>query len=71
MNTPLKYQRKSYAMQRMAQAIERAIEAESDAEKARAARWAAAWGVLGGIRSPGIRLRRDTLLEERRSTKRD
>ena len=70
MTTALKYQRKSYAMLRMARAIERAIRARSDAEKARAARWAAAWGVLGGIRSPGIRLRRDTLREERRSTRR-
>ena len=51
----------------MASAIGRAIAADSPEEKDRAARWAAAWGVISGIRSPGIRLRRDVLLDGRRS----
>jgi hypothetical protein len=49
--------RKSYAMQRMAVAIQRAIEDPTDKEKERAARWAAAWGLLCGIRTEGVRLR--------------
>jgi hypothetical protein len=50
--------KKSYAMQRMASAIERAVRAGSGKEKERAARWVAAWGMLCGIRSGSIRLRR-------------
>ncbi len=53
-------------MIRMAEAIGRAIASTSPLEKDRAARWAAAWGVVGGIRSRGIRLRRDVLSGERR-----
>ena len=56
-------QRKAYGTQRMLAAIERAIAAETDAEKERAARWASAWGALSGIRTPGLRLRRTTLLD--------
>jgi hypothetical protein len=49
--------RKSYAMHRMAKAIERAIEGKTSGEKERAARWAAAWGLLCGIKTSGVRLR--------------
>lgn len=56
-----KDERKAYGMLRMAAAIERAIEAEQSDEKDRAARWAAAWGAIGGIHSPGIRLRSSIL----------
>lgn len=56
-------QRKSYGMRRMGKAIGRAIEAASSEEQARAIRWAAAWGLLCGIRSPGVRLRRSELVE--------
>lgn len=59
-------ERKSYAMLRMVEAIGRAIKSSAPADKDRAARWAAAWGVISGIRSPGIRLRRDVLCDERR-----
>ncbi len=58
MNSPHQYLRKSYAMRRMAKAIERAIAARSGKEKERAARWAAAWGLLCGIRTEGMVLRR-------------
>lgn len=58
-------ERKNYAMLRMVEAIGRAIDSASDAEKERAARWAAAWGLVSGIRSPGIRLRRDVLADRR------
>ena len=60
-------------MLRMVQAIGRAIRSPSNAEKDRAARWAAAWGLVGGIRSRGIRLRRNSLFDvsgERRRTTR-
>lgn len=50
--------RKSYAMQRMAIALRRAIEQPTAREKERAARWAAAWGLLCGIWTEGISLRR-------------
>ncbi len=66
MKQRVRKERKIYAMLRMAQAIGRAIESPSSAEKDKAARWAAAWGVIGGIRSPGVRLRRDVLSDERR-----
>ena len=59
-------ERKAYAMMRMAQAIGRAIAAHGPAEKDRAARWAAAWGVIGGIMTPGVRLRRSVFGERRR-----
>jgi hypothetical protein len=50
--------KKSYAMQRMACAIDRAVRVDGAKEKERAARWVAAWGMLCGIRSESIRLRR-------------
>lgn len=55
-------QRKSYGMRRMGEAIGRAIEAGGGEQQARAIRWAAAWGLLCGIRSPGVRLRRSELV---------
>jgi hypothetical protein len=58
MKSRYRFLRKSYAMQRMAQAIERAIQGGTSKEKERAARWAAAWGLLCGIRTPAVRLRR-------------
>ncbi len=71
MDNQSKRERKSYAMQRMVEAIDRAIEASTDAEKQRAARWASAWSAVAGVRSPadkvpGIRLRRSELLGDRR-----
>ena len=59
-------ERKAYAMMRMAGAIGRAIDAPTSAQKDRAARWAAAWGLIGGIMTPGVRLRRSLLGERRR-----
>ena len=59
-------ERKRYAMARMVEAIGRAIKSTTPADKDRAARWAAAWGVVSGIRTRGIRLRRDVLSGERR-----
>ena len=56
-----KDERKAYGRLRMSAAIERAIACDVPEEKQRAARWAAAWGVLGGIHSPGIRLRNTIL----------
>lgn len=53
-------------MLRMVEAIGRAIRSDSPIDKDRAARWAAAWGALGGIRSPGVRLRRSVLIDRRR-----
>lgn len=58
MKTHYKFVRKSYAMQRMARAIERAIQAHTSIEKERAARWAAAWGLLCGIMTSSVKLRR-------------
>ena len=52
-------------MQRMVAAIGRAIDSESAQEQERAKRWAAAWGVVSGIRSNGIRLRRSVLHDRR------
>jgi len=52
-------------MQRMAAAIERAMSSDSSLEQERARRWAAAWGVVSGIRSSGIRLRRSVLFDRR------
>ncbi len=52
-----RFVRKSYAMQRMARAIERAIDAQTSKETDRAIRWVAAWGLLCGIQTPGVRLR--------------
>lgn len=69
MNHRPKDQRKAYAMQRMVEAIGRAIRSESPQEKERAKRWAAAWGVVGGIRSRGIRLRRNVLSDARRGSR--
>ena len=53
-------------MLRMVAAIGRAIDSDSAMEKNRAARWASAWGAASGIRSPGVRLRRNVLIDERR-----
>lgn len=53
--------RKSYAMKRMASAIDRAIHAPTSAEKERSARWAAAWGLLCGINTNSSRLRSSEL----------
>lgn len=61
-----KNERKAYAMMRMAEAIGRAIDASTPAEKDKAARWAGAWGLVGGIRSPGVRLRRSVLADRQR-----
>ncbi len=58
MKNHYKFVRKSYAMQRMAAAIERAIQASSSIDKERAARWAAAWGLLCGIMTSSVKLRR-------------
>jgi hypothetical protein len=55
--------KKSYAMQRMACAIDRAVRAAGAKEKERAARWVAAWGMLCGIRSESIRLRRSEVAD--------
>lgn len=63
-------ERKSYALWRMVAAIGRAVQATAPADKTRAARWAAAWGVIGGIRTPGIRLRRNVLGGEPRQRRR-
>lgn len=56
-------QRKSYGMRRMGKAIGGAIQAASSGEQALGIRWAAAWGLLCGIQSPGVRLRRPELVE--------
>jgi len=61
MGLKTKDERKAYGMRRMAAAIARAIDADQSDEKDRAARWAAAWGAIGGIHSPGIRLRNSIL----------
>lgn len=66
MNPRKKNERKRYAMLRMVAAIGRAIHSPTSAEKDKAARWAAAWGVISGIRTRGIRLRRSVLADERR-----
>jgi hypothetical protein len=61
--------RKSYAMKRMASAIERAMALRASKKVKRATRWVAAWGLLCGIRTEGIRLRAGDagcVLEERR-----
>jgi hypothetical protein len=71
MKQRIRKERKTYAMLRMIAAIGRAIASTAPADKDRAARWAAAWGVVGGIRSPGIRLRRDVLCDERRRQPRE
>ncbi|UUZ51536.1 hypothetical protein LP420_20580 [Massilia sp. B-10] len=49
----------------MTEAIGRAISSTHPADKDKAARWAAAWGVISGIRTPGIRLRRSVLVDRR------
>ena len=68
MRSRYQFLQKSYAMHRMALAIERAIQGATSKEKERAARWAAAWGLLCGIKTPAVRLRRRDVgdeLEER------
>lgn len=57
MKTRYPFMLKSYAMERMARALERAIEAKTISEKERAARWAAAWGLLCDIRTTRVRLK--------------
>jgi hypothetical protein len=59
-----RYLRKSYAMQRMAVAIERAISGATPKEKSRAARWAAAWGLLCDIKTSLPRLKPSDLAPE-------
>ena len=58
MKNSYQFVRKSYAMQRMAESIERAIQASTSAEKERAARWAAAWVLLCGIMTATVNVRR-------------
>jgi hypothetical protein len=70
MKQRIRKERKTYAMLRMVEAIGRAIDSPTALEQERAARWAAAWGVVGGIRTRGVRLRRDVLCDERRRTPR-
>jgi len=73
MKYPDRKEKKAYAMLRMVEALGRAIRSPSHAEKDKAARWAAAWGWLGGIRTRGIRLRRNSLFDvsqDRRRTPR-
>ncbi|HEY0065384.1 MAG TPA: hypothetical protein VGC21_24925 [Telluria sp.] len=70
MKPHVKQERKNYAMLRMAEAIERAIDSELPADKDKAARWAAAWGVVSGIRSPGVRLKRSVLARGRKDNAR-
>lgn len=53
--------RKSYTMQRMGQATERAINAATAPEKERAARWAAAWGLLCGIMTSKVNVKRSDI----------
>lgn len=65
MKPQVKKERKTYAMLRMTEAIGRAISSTHPADKDKAARWAAAWGVISGIRTPGIRLRRSVLVDRR------
>ncbi len=62
MDNPTRKEKKAYAMQRMTLAIGRAIVSECDLDKDKAARWAAAWGLVAGIHTRGIRLRRSCLL---------
>ena len=64
MKKPDRSLRKSYAMERMASAIDRAIGCRTGKEKERAARWAAAWGLLCGIRTEGVKLRRNDIRQE-------
>jgi hypothetical protein len=66
MKQRIRKERKNYAMLRMVEAIGRAIDSTSPREQERAARWVAAWGAMSGIRTPGVRLRRDILNDERR-----
>lgn len=58
MRSRYRFLRKSYAMDRMARAIERAIGGQTGKEQERAMRWAAAWGLLCGIKTASVRLRR-------------
>ena len=61
MRNRYRFLRKSYAMTRMAASIERAIEAGTIKEKESAARWAAAWGLLCGIKTRPVNLRRSEI----------
>ena len=54
--------RKSYAMHRMAAAIKRAIAAVTILEKDQAARWAAAWGLLCGIKTKPVSVKRSNVI---------
>lgn len=62
MKTRYPFMLKSYAMDRMARALERAIEASTITEKERAARWAAAWGLLCDIRTTRVRLKNTVMV---------
>ncbi len=55
--------RKSYAMHRMSLAIDRGVRTHSPGEKDIAMRWASAWGLVAGIPSPKVRLRRSPMLK--------
>ena len=56
---PYADQRKSYAIFRMSEAIDRMIRADTAEGKRRAARWAAAWGLAGGGPNSGkVKLRK-------------
>ena len=50
-------------MLRMSRAIGRAIAAATPHEQDRAMRWVAAWGLISGIRSDTVRLRKPELLQ--------
>ena len=63
MKNRYRFLRKSYAMDRMARAIERAIEATTIKEKDHAARWAAAWGMLCGIKTRPVNVQRSELIQ--------
>lgn len=62
MTTTDRQKRKSYGMLRMSRAISRAISAPTPLEQEKAIRWVAAWGLIGGIRSDTVRLRKPELI---------
>ena len=63
MNSNARLKKKSYALRRMGIAIERAMHAGNERDKARAAKWAAAWGMLCGIKSAGMKLKRSDAMQ--------
>jgi len=66
MKSSLLNKRKLYAMRRMGVAIDRAVAERSSVAKEQAAKWAAAWGLLCGIKSRAVKLKRsrDVMLPE-------